>query len=923
MVALVLISQSFAFAVKADDAPLLYSEDFESSALNSKWDITVGGVLGSASSNPYSPTSASEFGVVSVAAKDGQTNAFAFASGAAGPKPRSLQKRFGPYKNDFIELDFDWNIGGMTQRSAWISIKDSEFEKDASNKKGFRYLSLKVSFVDAENRRISYGSGDRDAPESGDGNTYNIPPDSPVILANAAPYTWYNVKVKLDFTTNKTAFSLTDIATNTIVIEAEIDFPQDLIAANNLDFGALSFVTNGAAGNGGNNDAAPADYQFRQYVDNFKIYGYDLSTPVSYNVTVNGGTGSGSYNRQAEVSVSAEQPDSGKLFRGWTKSPASLAMTQSETDPLAWTFIMPAGNVTLTPIYKDAFGVTVTNGSGGGSFAEGDVVSVTADPPEEGYIVKGWVVTPGDLKLAKDKTNPLVWTFVMPASNVSLTPEYKLEHEPILPTDISMVDEYYFKSDFFSEIPTGNAPTAEFIVSGTTLPITWASDNPQVASVDGNGLVTAVNPGVATISATVNEKTYLCKVYTPIVSESFESQQSNLWGFSTPSTATNDHSAGANYTAIPVFRVVDMDGADGSSTKAFEFATWRQDLARTGQKNFDLTQDPDIVKLKFDWNIGVMAQRSTWISIKDTKFENATTTKGNRYFLLQASFTNAAESSVSYGSGGVDCTNDGTDRFQIPSNMSDLFGRADIPVNTWISVDATLDFGKKTTVLVVTRRDTDVSETVVIPFPNDVNGEFGAFTFMSAGAGNKGNPGPGEDFSVDPAVKGYIDNFNIYGEDYPSYDLTVTDGSGSGKYKAGKTVSVTGNAQPGMSVRSWTSIPEGIELTQDEDYPNTWTFVMPAQDVTLSPTFGLAYEIIIGAESAGGAGKVRELTLVGVLKNKLLAIELTDNGKASAVLLPAEKIITLSYQKTGTKISARLVDSGESGATVFASAEVN
>jgi hypothetical protein len=790
---------------------------------------------------------------------------------------------------------------------------------------------LKVAFVDASNLKLSYGSGGRDANVNGDINSYVVPTDISVFLQNAAPFTWYRVKVKLDFSTNTTAFSLTDYKTSQSAIDTVISFPDELKIADKRDFGALSFVSHGAGYEGGDEHTVYEDYKFHQYIDNFKIYAYDTS--ASYNVAVKNGSGSGEYSRDASVTVEADPPDQGKLFRGWTKIPADLVMIQDATNPLKWTFTMPAKNVTLTPIYKDPYTVTVdkgtvVNGTDDGKFAEGDKVSVTAQTPADGYIVKGWSIDPDTVKITKDKTNPLIWTFIMPEGNVTLSPNYRLENEP---TDISMVDEYYFKSDHYSEVPIGDEPTAEFIVAGASGVVNWSSDKPVVATVSGDGLVTAGFPGVATISATVGEETYYCKVYTPLVSESFENQEANLWGFSEPSTASNDLSAGQNYSAVTQFHIVEMDGADGESTKAFEFATWREDLARTGQKNFSLAQDPDILKLKFDWNIGEMHTNSTWISVKDDVFERGTINKGHRYFMLQANHGSASVSTLRYGSGGVDCRYENGDRHQEPANMQSLFGGEDIPVNTWLNVDATLDFSAKTTSLTVTRTDSLESETILIPFPSDVNGEFGAFTFMSAAAGNEGNPKTGEsveDYYANSSVRAYIDNFNIYGEDYPSYNVTVNNGTGGGPYKAGETVQVAGD-KSGKAARSWTTVPANLVLTQDEDDPNIWTFVMPASDVVLTPVFGDAYEISIGEESSGGAGKMRELTLIGALKGKYLAARITDNGKVSAAFLPAEKSVILSYQKTGAKIEAWIVDSepaldgSDLGVDVFASAIVN
>lgn len=54
--------------------------------------------------------------------------------------------------------------------------------------------------------------------------------------------------------------------------------------------------------------------------------------------------------------------------------------------------------------------------------------------------------------------------------------------------------------------------TAKLTVSGTKSKITWATSKKAVATVDKAGKVTAVSAGSATIKATVDKKSYTCKV---------------------------------------------------------------------------------------------------------------------------------------------------------------------------------------------------------------------------------------------------------------------------------------------------------------------------------------------------------------------------------------------------------------------------
>lgn len=67
--------------------------------------------------------------------------------------------------------------------------------------------------------------------------------------------------------------------------------------------------------------------------------------------------------------------------------------------------------------------VAVNNGTGGGEYAEGSIVTITADAPVSGKQFDKWVVNSGNVTLA-DSTSSTT-TFTMPAEAVSVTATYK------------------------------------------------------------------------------------------------------------------------------------------------------------------------------------------------------------------------------------------------------------------------------------------------------------------------------------------------------------------------------------------------------------------------------------------------------------------------------------------------------------------
>jgi len=78
---------------------------------------------------------------------------------------------------------------------------------------------------------------------------------------------------------------------------------------------------------------------------------YETIPPGTYTVTVNSGSGGGSYATNATVTITANAAPSGKVFDKWTTSDGVNFANASATTT---TFTMPAKNVSVTATYKDA-----------------------------------------------------------------------------------------------------------------------------------------------------------------------------------------------------------------------------------------------------------------------------------------------------------------------------------------------------------------------------------------------------------------------------------------------------------------------------------------------------------------------------------------------------------------------------------------
>ena len=142
--------------------------------------------------------------------------------------------------------------------------------------------------------------------------------------------------------------------------------------------------------------------------------------PTPFDLTVVNGSGSGSYTAGTAVKVVADAPASGKMFDKWTGDSGYLA------DPAASETIltMPAASVKITATYKAAPSnlrtLTVTGGSGSGSYAEGAAVPVVAAAPASGKMFYVWI---GDTGILLDPYSSST-VVTMPAEDAAIEATY-------------------------------------------------------------------------------------------------------------------------------------------------------------------------------------------------------------------------------------------------------------------------------------------------------------------------------------------------------------------------------------------------------------------------------------------------------------------------------------------------------------------
>ena len=141
----------------------------------------------------------------------------------------------------------------------------------------------------------------------------------------------------------------------------------------------------------------------------------NLPVPTYFPLTVVSGTGSGSYLPGTVVTITANTPPVGETFTGWSGYPVANSNAASTT------LTMPAGSVTVFANYQVAtsFNLTVVNGTGGGVYAPGTVVSISANNPPAGEMFSGWT---GYAVANASATNT---TLTMPAADVIVAANFQ------------------------------------------------------------------------------------------------------------------------------------------------------------------------------------------------------------------------------------------------------------------------------------------------------------------------------------------------------------------------------------------------------------------------------------------------------------------------------------------------------------------
>lgn len=148
-----------------------------------------------------------------------------------------------------------------------------------------------------------------------------------------------------------------------------------------------------------------------------------------YEVTVNHGIANGTFEAGSIITIIADIPKEGEQFKNWIVVEGNITLENSSNTTT--TFVMPQGKVVLEAVYEAAttelptptYTVTVKNGTGSGNYAEGAIVTIQADSPENGMEFQKWNVLSGSAILV-DSTKKST-QFVMPKEAIIVEAVFK------------------------------------------------------------------------------------------------------------------------------------------------------------------------------------------------------------------------------------------------------------------------------------------------------------------------------------------------------------------------------------------------------------------------------------------------------------------------------------------------------------------
>ena len=223
----------------------------------------------------------------------------------------------------------------------------------------------------------------------------------------------------------------------------------------------------------------------------------NVSSHGGFSVTVNSGSGDGSYLSGVDVVIKADTAPPGQEFDKWVVTLGDPAPTIVDASASSTTLTMSTSDAAVKATYKNLqYALTVINGTGSSNYAAGDIVTITANAASSDKVFDVWVVNFGSPSL--DNANATSSTLTMSASVATVTATYK-NIEYALTVNNGSGDGNYETAEV-ANISADPAPQGQEFDA-------WEinSGNPTIVNLNASSTTLTMKASAATVTATYRD----------------------------------------------------------------------------------------------------------------------------------------------------------------------------------------------------------------------------------------------------------------------------------------------------------------------------------------------------------------------------------------------------------------------------------
>jgi uncharacterized repeat protein (TIGR02543 family) len=599
----------------------------------------------------------------------------------------------------------------------------------------------------------------------------------------------------------------------------------------------------------------------------------------TYALSVTSGTGSGSFTAGTVVTVTANTPASGYVFAGWTGATSALANPSLATTTLT----MPAAATSITATYSaiPTYALTVTSGTGGGSYTAGTVVTVTAAAPANGYQFAGWSGASSAL------ANPALatTTLTMPAAATTIAATYSVIGASVV---MSVQFPQYYNNSIVSAMNSNN-------YTGGVVPVQYwnvADTNTGTSPASNANLVTST--GAALGSSILINSTgantplgFTYSGYTVNDSTNNTSFPSAIW-YQTGGLTDSYIAAGSSFNETGTPETLSVTGL--TATHAYNLivyvtAPWWDN---GGSNPASVNAGSTTYYIETSNSLAVWTQATSTTSTTHTtgnyvEFSNLTGTTSQTVTVTGAYVGLAGFQVVDLGVYSATVPTAPTGLVATAGNgQTSLSWTASAGATSYNVYRGTTSGGEGSTPIATNVTAASYTDTGL------TNGT--AYYYEVKAVNTAGTSGYSNESSATPILA--------------TYALTVTSGSGSGTYAAGTAVTVTATAPAsGYQFAGWTGATSALA----DPASATTTLTMPALATSITATYSViqsTYALTVTSGTGSGnyaAGTVVTVTAAAPASGYQFS---AWTGATSALANPTAATTTLTMPAAATSISA-------------------